>query len=912
MSLGSPLAGTLVDHVADATVPDAWYATDGVHIQASADGGCSWLEIFALPETPSAEQPLAGGTARITGLAASGGTVAAAVRTLSLSAPVPRPAWVLASDDAGETWKAGGPLGPAEAPVVSVAPGDRARIYVGTAGAVHRSTDGGATFESANLVPQDAAQAGDREVVALVVDPQDPDRVWATTAGVSHRSVDGGVTWTVPPKAPVGRLVGPVVTRARGAAAARVVYAQRDEQDHLAKLWKSRDGGESFTSSDVSGVSGRPLGLAADGDEVVLTTASLGDNDKAGVYRSTADGKVESIDEFGLAPLGSIEKDARPASKFYFGEGLQLAVFEQPVPSDDGPLTSPPGGSPGSEPGPDPPKGPGQSSGVDRGGTSTLTPKSSTVKIPVGETAEIAYELSLTARPTPLDVFFVLDTSASTHDYIEGLKKGIDRLSKGLAAQGLDVHLGLADYQSTGEDGYRYRRGLDLTPDTRAMTYQLSRIAINGGSEPGFTAIHQAVTGAGIPEVKTGLEVKPGLGASWRRGAVHVAVQIADEPFYPDPDGADRAKAGAALFERDVRYVGIEVLRSEVNEVANPDVGAEPVHENPLCNSFPDSIQEDPDWAHRTLRLRCQMEALARISETRAVNAGIDCNGDGLVDTQKGELLVCSITGPKQISGISKPLEALLLAARLERPVSLRLAGTPPIPVDVLPAADYSHVDLRKDNKLTYRARFSCPVQHAGKAVEVPLEARIADLVVADASATVECGDVVKNIPVPPPPIPQPAPPPAPAPAPQPMPVPAVPAPSVHVAVAAAAPPPPPARVPTEATAGAMSPASAPASASSSAGATTPAGAGAGSSSQALAIAGDGDNPGDLAVVRVDVDDQPAVGEASLSFAREELDPSQSPAAWLFRLLGLAGVMWPVARATRGPRIAPGSRRARL
>src|SRR5688572_26396451 len=62
----------------------------------------------------------------------------------------------------------------------------------------------------------------------------------------------------------------------------------------------------------------------------------------------------------------------------------------------------------------------------------TLTPPAATHQIDPGSSVPQDFALALPARPTPLDVFFLVDTSASQEESVVGLARGIARISREL------------------------------------------------------------------------------------------------------------------------------------------------------------------------------------------------------------------------------------------------------------------------------------------------------------------------------------------------------------------------------------------------------------------------------------------------------------------------------------------------
>ena len=92
----------------------------------------------------------------------------------------------------GERWEViGGPF-PHKISAIAPALSDSAVVYVGTRGAVHATTDGGATWASGGALPS-------RWVTDLAVHPRDPARAWVTVSGFGTGHVfvtdDFGATW---------------------------------------------------------------------------------------------------------------------------------------------------------------------------------------------------------------------------------------------------------------------------------------------------------------------------------------------------------------------------------------------------------------------------------------------------------------------------------------------------------------------------------------------------------------------------------------------------------------------------------------------------------------------------------------------------------------------------------------------
>jgi hypothetical protein len=200
----------------------------------------------------------------------SGGAAAAASSSVAVAPPAPPPRWtslgILTTsvrDDTGES--------PADASgrvmAVRVDPRDPAVVYLGTVGGVFRSTDFSSDAPTWTLLTDGL---GASAFVALDLDPNDPDRVVAGTGdphmlpgpggGAVYRSSDRGETWSEPVL-----LAG---TNARGetvqAGTIRDVAIDASSSGVVLVaarhgLFRSKDGGATFSLEDLPNVGGKPL-----------------------------------------------------------------------------------------------------------------------------------------------------------------------------------------------------------------------------------------------------------------------------------------------------------------------------------------------------------------------------------------------------------------------------------------------------------------------------------------------------------------------------------------------------------------------------------------------------------------------------------------------------------------------------
>jgi hypothetical protein len=902
-------------HAIDPQSPNRWYITNGQAIMASQDGGCSWSASYTLPATPTADQPVATGTGRVHALSAGGGRVLASLTgATTVEAPAETPPTgvrpeagsgvtvVLTSADGGASWQnSAAPLsndGGAPGPLVQ-SRSNPDTVFVGTGTKIRRSTDGGATFTSAfplvgAKVPTEGAPADPAPEVANVAggineiapDPVDGQVVLARGDHFVWRSTDGGQIFDVVlstatlPDVPEGAtLFGPAFSR-QGAQPGRVTFTLGGPtQPGVMSYLVSEDGGETYDSRGIEQmgrISGAPLSLVAGNtmrEDVILTTQTFTGRGIASVYRwHPAVKRLVDVDDFGLGELRGTQVDASGQPLAHFFNGRKLITWELPpggmaavkVPGEPDFLGKRPNFKlgPDGEPErpPDTPKGP----------QGTLSPPGGDVKVPPGGSTEVAYDLKLPARPSRLDTFFLLDTSGSTDPYIIALSRGLTRLAQSLADDRIDAWFGLGEYQD--RLGIRYRRRSDLRPpDDQFLRYQLDSIRTTGGQEPGYTAVHQAVSGTGVANPQNGDPVPAGRNAHWRRGTARLLLQVADEPFSDDPDGADREAAVEALKGNRVAYVGAVVTKRPLPQESARVCGTiDTTPAAPPTTGTPVKLEQDAD----SYRLLCQMVDLARAAGTLAPAGGVDCDGDEQVDIPQGEPLVCVIPNAR-VDGLPDAVRRLAGAVRLEQPVRLQAGEGTPIKTEIAPAADYNAVNVRQDNALAFTAKFSCEPEQEGKEFDVAVQAVVDDLPVAQAAPKVVCGEKPAVAPVIPPRLKK-----------------AKPAqPALEKAIAAAVPPvpvaaplvvpqppPPVAQVPSQAPAQGNAPVSQPATGQV---ASTQV-------SQVQASAAQQEKQVQVAVEKVRIDDDPSVSE--LNFARE---PQEAPGhwPWLVRTLGMAGVL---------------------
>ena len=629
------LGSTVVAAAVDPLDGRRWWVTDGIGVLRSLDGGCSWVETFVLPERPSDTVPASRATDRIRTLTVP--PTPTGHRMLLAAVEVN----ALLSDDLGspeaedsgrrsatvvlggsESLQALAPLTvPAGRPgPLVVAPSD-GTVFATAGGVVHASSDGGRTWSLASpgaeqLEPSatgaiDLALYSDvvPQVTRLAVDPLSSRSMWVRAGGRIYRSADRGATYTEAlPADPDTSYPLLEVSRTRGTQPRVVVGDARTIQSALRSLRIADDGNRFVTrrttANDLGEVTGSVTSSAAGPCRacLVLTTAEAGGaGSQVYTYLPAAD-RLVAVDEHRIGPLTDVQRTVLGGSAYVFRASGRLVVWRP------GAVRAPPPRLPEFHVPRDAALKPLSDA------TRVLGP--GTVRIGPGQTKDVPLTLRLAPEPTPLDVFFLLDTSGSMNDVIQGLAADFQSVSRELADAGIDAHFGLGDYQDTG--GVRYRRLVDISKPGETLRRALQSIRTEGGAEPAYTALHQLSTGSGVVSPRRGQGVPPRRGASWRPGSLRVVVHATDEVPSADPDGATRQAAVDAMVADGTRHIGIEVVRDALRQASD-------------SNAIPDGDLNDI------------LKKLSRDTDALAPDDGIDCDADGDIDVHAGKPLVCEL-----------------------------------------------------------------------------------------------------------------------------------------------------------------------------------------------------------------------------------------------------------------------------
>ena len=468
---------------------------------------------------------------------------------------------------------------------------------------------------------------------------------------------------------------------------------------------------------------------------------------------------------------------------------------------------------------------------VESGPASLAAPRE--VVVAPGSSAIVPVHLDLPARPTPADVFFVFDASGSMRDALESLKLTMGAAATDLAANGIQVWVGAADF---ADRDYRpYHLDVQLQAHGCDVLLGLATVIADGGQEPHLVALEQAVAGNGRSNVPGGGgAVPPGLNARFRPGVTRVVVHATDEPVLGDvPESPTEGEVGAIFRQADVAHMGLNV-------VSGFAVGLGSV-----------------------ATTRASLDRVGRAAGTVAPPEGLDCEGDGRVDVGPGQPLTCDwIPATSAHVPVGRIVAQAVKALADDTTIRLETTGAGAV-AEIIDAE--RSVALARRNATDWQVRVTCGQD--GSTLPLELGVRVGHLIVARSATTVRCG----ALPAPPAAAGDP---------------PATPArPPTAAGAPAAAPAPAPAPASAPAGAGAPAPANAPSPVQSPAvgGAQAPAPA---ASPGALALAPESAEA-ELALARVDDDSaagpSPVVGGAALATltaalaARQRRRPRSAP-----------------------------------
>jgi hypothetical protein len=175
------------------------------------------------------------------------------------------------------------------------------------------------------------------------------------------------------------------------------------------------------------------------------------------------------------------------------------------------------------------------------------------IEVPPGQERVLA-SLTLPARLRVADVMFVIDSSASMRDEIDGVRNGLrDRVVPGVRASIPEANFGVAlfgefpvpPHAREGSDVGPFLLRTPITSDVGRVEVALEDTPVWGNlddPEAAVEAVYQVATGEGLPpfiEASLGCATGGTGGACFRADSFHVVLLVTDAPMHNGPPGIE-------------------------------------------------------------------------------------------------------------------------------------------------------------------------------------------------------------------------------------------------------------------------------------------------------------------------------------------------------------------------------------
>ena len=241
----------------------------------------------------------------------------------------------------------------------------------------------------------------------MAVDHGNANLLYATSNGLLYVSHDGGASFSR------ARVNNEDVTAVEAMAPGQVIVFTRS-----GVVLTSSDGGNRFNGTrTIAGVTSAAY-RAGDNRVAIEANGSLSVIDPRTGFATVSGGPT--------ATRGSLSGDVAPQSTFHGLSGHALLRFADPPPphQTETPVSVDDLGVPPPPPG-------------------RITPGARTVQLKVGTSGTYDYTLAMPKSPTPLDLFFLIDTSGSMSGYIDNLKTNINKVTHAVQGAGINLQVGV-------------------------------------------------------------------------------------------------------------------------------------------------------------------------------------------------------------------------------------------------------------------------------------------------------------------------------------------------------------------------------------------------------------------------------------------------------------------------------------
>jgi hypothetical protein len=366
-----------------------------------------------------------------------------------------------------------------------------------------------------------------------------------------------------------------------------------------------------------------------------------------------------------------------------------------------------------------------------------IDPADKKVVVKPGEIKDVDVTFGMPPAATPLDVYFLMDTTGSMGIPIASLKADVTQIAARMRKElGQSVCFGVGSFKDFNTNATTvtnvfdtYQKitceGPDL-PKVRAGIAKMNSSAGGDRPEAQTVALTQAITGAGsLPYVAADQD------AEFRPEAFKIIVLITDAEFHKGGNYPTMDATIQTLHVAGVKVVSVQVMTDN----------------------------QQPEIA------RADMEELAVGTDSLAPAGGVDCDGDGKrtqYDLSEGDPLICETSGSEP--NIGPVISTLLLG--VEDPGTVAVKVTDPFDVtrDPIQGPTSRIMNLKRQSVLPFSVPVSCTTAQDGLDLPVDLAPTVRALPVLNAHGggyvhgrfTVQCRSTppLPKLPPPPPRIP--------------------------------------------------------------------------------------------------------------------------------------------------------------
>jgi hypothetical protein len=360
-----------------------------------------------------------------------------------------------------------------------------------------------------------------------------------------------------------------------------------------------------------------------------------------------------------------------------------------------------------------------------------IDPVNRTVTVKPGEIKNVDVTFGMPPAATPLDVFFLMDTTGSMSTPIAGLRKDIGAIANRMRKElGQSVCFGVGDFKdfstTTATEVFRTHQKVvcESDPNLPKVKAGLALLKSSGGgpdrAEAQTIALTQAITGAG----QLNPYVAPDQDAEFRPEAFKVIVLITDAEFKEGAGYPTKEAAIETLHVAGVKVVSVQVMTD---------------------NNQPEIARAD-------------LDELARGTDSLAPAGGVDCDGDGKrgqYDLSEGDPLVCDTSGSEP--NIGPVISTLLLGVKDPGTVAVKVTDPFNVTRDPILGPTSQIMNLKRQSVLQFSVPVSCTTAQDGLDLPVDLSPSVRALPVAGVHGrfTVQCrATPVVKVPPPAPRIP--------------------------------------------------------------------------------------------------------------------------------------------------------------